>query len=54
VRRRWAGVYSQSSNGDLFHRDQVGERVRVVTGAGGRRMTLAPAIAERVLDELGL
>jgi FAD dependent oxidoreductase TIGR03364 len=54
VRRRWAGVYSQATNGDLFQRQQVGERAWVVTGAGGRGMTLAPAIAERVLDELGL
>lgn len=53
VRRRWAGVYSQSLNGALFHREKVGRAAWVVTGAGGRGMTLAPAIAEHVLDELG-
>jgi len=54
VRRRWAGVYSQAVDDRLFHREQVAADAWVVTGAGGRGMTLAPAIAERVLSELGL
>lgn len=54
VRRRWAGVYSQAVDDRLFHREQVAAGAWVVTGAGGRGMTLAPAIAERVLSEVGL
>jgi FAD dependent oxidoreductase TIGR03364 len=49
VRRRWAGVYSQALDDGLYHREQLHERTWVVTGAGGRGMTLAPAIAEDVL-----
>ena len=48
VSRRWAGVYSQSTDERLYHRERVGEATWVVTGAGGRGMTLAPAIAEDV------
>jgi FAD dependent oxidoreductase TIGR03364 len=50
VRRRWAGVYCQTAGGSLYHRERLGESTWVVTGAGGRGMTLAPAIAEQVLD----
>jgi glycine/D-amino acid oxidase-like deaminating enzyme len=50
VRRRWAGVYCQTPEGALYHRERLGEATWVVTGAGGRGMTLAPAIAEQVLD----
>ena len=49
VARRWAGVYSQltPAAGDaLYLRRQVAGAVQLVTGAGGRGMTLAPAIAE--------
>ena len=52
VRRRWAGVYSQATDDRLFHCEQVGESAWVVTGAGGRGMTLAPAIAERFWDDV--
>ena len=54
VRRRWAGVYSQSRPDVLYHYEPLGERTVVVTGAGGRGMTLSPAIAEDVLERLGL
>jgi FAD dependent oxidoreductase TIGR03364 len=50
VRRRWAGVYSQATDDRLYHREQLDAATWVVTGAGGRGMTLAPAIAEDVLD----
>jgi FAD dependent oxidoreductase TIGR03364 len=49
VRRRWAGVYSQAIDDRLYHREQLHDRTWVVTGAGGRGMTLAPAIAEDAL-----
>ncbi len=48
VVRRWAGVYSQLVGEDapVYLRAPVAAGVEVVTGAGGRGMTLAPAIAE--------
>jgi len=46
VRLRWAGVYSQATGDDLYHRSEVAPGVVLVTGPGGRGMTCAPAIAE--------
>jgi len=49
IRRRWAGVYHQIlkvSDEQLYFRREVAPGVVAVTGAGGRGMTLAPAIAE--------
>jgi glycine/D-amino acid oxidase-like deaminating enzyme len=47
VRRRWAGVYSQVTGTELYHRSVVAPGVVLVTGPGGRGMTCAPAIAEQ-------
>lgn len=44
--RRWAGVYTQTTDTTIYHRRLVRPGVTVVTGPGGRGMTLAPAIAE--------
>jgi FAD dependent oxidoreductase TIGR03364 len=52
VRRRWAGVYCQTTGGGLYHRERLGSATWVVTGAGGRGMTLAPAIAEEVVGSI--
>ena len=46
TRRRWAGVYSQVTGPELYHRSQVAPGVMLVTGPGGRGMTCSPAIAE--------
>ncbi len=49
VARRWAGVYSQltASAGDaLYLRSVLSGAVQLVTGPGGRGMTLAPGIAK--------
>jgi FAD dependent oxidoreductase TIGR03364 len=46
ARRRWAGVYSQVTGQELYHRSQVAPGVMLVTGLGGRGMTCSPAIAE--------
>lgn len=55
IRQRWAGVYSQCVEpGELVCRVDAGDGVWVVTGPGGRGMTLAPAIAERSADVIGL
>jgi FAD dependent oxidoreductase TIGR03364 len=46
TRLRWAGVYSQVTGSELYHRSQVAPGVILVTGPGGRGMTCSPAIAE--------
>jgi glycine/D-amino acid oxidase-like deaminating enzyme len=51
ARRRWAGVYSQVIGAGLYHRSQVAPGVVLVTGPGGRGMTMAPAIAEETFAE---
>ncbi|MGZ4695472.1 MAG: TIGR03364 family FAD-dependent oxidoreductase [Acidimicrobiales bacterium] len=53
VVRRWAGIYSQALDGAICHRRQVQLGVWVVTGPGGRGMTLSPAIAEQTISEIG-
>jgi FAD dependent oxidoreductase TIGR03364 len=55
IRQRWAGIYSQCVDpGDLACRHQAGDGVWVITGPGGRGMTLAPALAEQTADIIGL
>jgi FAD dependent oxidoreductase TIGR03364 len=49
VRRRWAGVYSQVTDGGICWRSEVAAGLWVVTGPGGRGMTMAPAIAEETV-----
>jgi FAD dependent oxidoreductase TIGR03364 len=48
--RRWAGVYSQVTGAELYHRSEVAPGVILVTGPGGRGMTCAPAIAEETFS----
>lgn len=55
VRQRWAGVYSQCVDPDqLVCRTSPDDGVWVITGPGGRGMTLGPAIAEQTADLIGL
>jgi glycine/D-amino acid oxidase-like deaminating enzyme len=54
VRRRWAGVYSQATDEQACVRLQPAPGVTIVTGLGGRGMTLSPAVAELTMGELGL
>lgn len=55
IRQRWAGVYSQCVDPDrLVFRTRVDDGVWVVTGPGGRGMTLGPVIGEQTADEIGL
>jgi FAD dependent oxidoreductase TIGR03364 len=46
TQRRWAGVYSQVTTDELYHRSAMAPGVVLVTGPGGRGMTCSPAIAE--------
>jgi FAD dependent oxidoreductase TIGR03364 len=51
VVRRWTGVYSQVADNQVCWRNQPISGVWVVTGPGGRGMTLSPAIAEQTWAE---
>jgi FAD dependent oxidoreductase TIGR03364 len=53
IQRRWAGVYSQATDERVVHRARLDGNVTVVTGLGGRGMTLSPAIAEQTFTEFG-
>lgn len=50
VVRRWTGVYSETTDGSLYLRKELCENVTVVTGPGGRGMTMSAAIAEESLS----
>ncbi len=53
--RRWAGVYSQATTpGEVVVRRQPAPDVHLITGPGGRGMTMSPAIAETTYTEVGL
>src|SRR5215831_8766428 len=47
TQRRWAGVYSMVTGDGLYHASEATPGVALITGAGGRGMTCAPAIAEK-------
>jgi FAD dependent oxidoreductase TIGR03364 len=51
--RRWSGVYSQldvAPGGPIYFRASLDDGVELVTGPGGRGMTLSPAIAEETFS----
>ena len=50
VVRRWAGVYSETTDGALYHRSSLGADVIAVTAPGGRGMTCSPAIAAETFE----
>jgi FAD dependent oxidoreductase TIGR03364 len=54
VRRRWEGVYAECRDGAVCLREQIDDRVWLVTGPGGRGMTCSPAIARDTLDAAGV
>jgi FAD dependent oxidoreductase TIGR03364 len=55
IRQRWAGVYSQCVDPhQLACRTSPDDGIWVITGPGGRGMTLGPALAEQTADMVGL
>ncbi|HTM83517.1 MAG TPA: TIGR03364 family FAD-dependent oxidoreductase [Mycobacterium sp.] len=55
IQQRWAGVYSQCRDPhQLVCRAAPDDDLWVITGPGGRGMTLGPAIAEQTADLVGL
>ncbi|MFF0264416.1 TIGR03364 family FAD-dependent oxidoreductase [Kribbella sp. NPDC004536] len=53
ITQRWAGVYSQATSDEVVVRREVADGVYLVTGPGGRGMTMAPAIAEASFEAIG-
>lgn len=54
VRRRWEGVYAECTDGAVCLREEIDDRVWLVTGPGGRGMTCSPAIACDTLGAAGV
>lgn len=54
VSRRWEGVYAECRDGAVCLREEIDDRVWLVTGPGGRGMTCSPAIARDTLDAAGV
>jgi FAD dependent oxidoreductase TIGR03364 len=50
IRRRWAGIYGRLPDGALCVRRSLDPRTTLVTGIGGRGMTISPAVAQDTLD----
>ena len=54
IRRRWAGVYCETTDGSIYHRSTVRPGVIAVTAPGGRGMTCSAGIAGETFDQLDL
>ncbi len=54
IRRRWEGVYAECRDGAVCLREQIDDRVWLVTGPGGRGMTCSPAIARDTVEAAGV
>lgn len=52
IRRRWAGVYGRLPDGALCVRRSLDAQTTLVTGLGGRGMTISPAVAQDTLDSI--
>jgi FAD dependent oxidoreductase TIGR03364 len=50
IRRRWSGVYGRLPDGALCVRRSLDSQTTLVTGLGGRGMTISPAVAQDTLD----
>ena len=50
--RRWAGVYTLTTDDRIYWRERADAGVWIVTGPAGRGMTLSPAIAEETWEEV--
>jgi FAD dependent oxidoreductase TIGR03364 len=53
IERRWAGVYSQATDASVCVRLTPEPGLVIVTGPGGRGMTLSPAIAAETFEGAG-
>lgn len=51
VKRHWYGIYSQCKEQDIFNH-RVHERIRIVTGIGGKGMTASGGYAEQTICNL--
>ncbi|QDU47857.1 TIGR03364 family FAD-dependent oxidoreductase [Gimesia panareensis] len=53
VTDRWCGIYTEEKAAGLFHK-QLGERIQLLTGIGGKGMTTGPGLAKENIGELSL
>lgn len=51
VESRWSGVYMQSLDSGVTNL-RISDRVRIMTGLGGKGMTVSPALAENHISQL--
>jgi FAD dependent oxidoreductase TIGR03364 len=51
INRKWHGVYSVPTDERIVFREEIDDGVWLVTGLGGRGMTLSPAVAEATIAE---
>ena len=52
VAERWHGIYPLHKERAVFSAN-VGERIHIVTGIGGKGMTTGPALAREGIEALG-
>jgi len=52
VERRWTGTYTLTTDDQMLLHHEIDPGVWVVTGLGGRGMTLAPAVAQRTWESI--
>jgi FAD dependent oxidoreductase TIGR03364 len=50
VTHRWQGIYSQCKQRDILN-ERISDRIRVITGIGGKGMTGAAGYSEKVIEE---
>lgn len=50
VRNRWFGCYTQLADRDILD-ETVGDKIRIITGIGGKGMTTSAGYAKEVIDE---
>jgi FAD dependent oxidoreductase TIGR03364 len=53
VTDRWCGIYTEEKSAGLFHK-QLGSRIQLLTGIGGKGMTTGPGLAKENIDQLSL
>lgn len=53
VTDRWCGIYTEEKSAGLFQQT-IGDRVRLVTGIGGKGMTTGPGLAKENISQLSL
>ena len=51
IARRWHGIYAMHPENPIFQ-EQIGGRIHLITGIGGKGMTTGPAVARESIDTI--